>query len=352
MISFGIVGSGYRAEYFGRIARTYPDIFRAIYLCRSVEKTERMTARTGMEATQSRERFLAFGPDFLVIAVDRGHMAEEALKWAETGIPVMTETPSGGTIGDLNRLWEAQEQRGARISCCEQYFRQPLLAAGLKAVEEGLIGAPVSLYISLLHHYHGASLIRKALQVPAGEKYILRGSRTVTQVTATDSREGAILDGSCQNEERDRIHIDFESGKQADYDFSSVQYRTYLRSRHLTVRGTRGEWSDTLIRTLDPEGTPRQLFLMPEIGKEYRCLDTQALRDLRRNWQPDLAPDTVQDEFAIATMLLDMGACCKGGPSPYPLREALEDAYFWLQMEQAVQHPWEEIRSERMIWHP
>ena len=56
MISFGIVGSGYRAEYFGRIARTYPDIFRAIYLCRSAEKTERMTARTGMEATQSRER--------------------------------------------------------------------------------------------------------------------------------------------------------------------------------------------------------------------------------------------------------------------------------------------------------
>ena len=37
MISFGIVGSGYRAEYFGRIARTYPDIFRAIYLCRSAE---------------------------------------------------------------------------------------------------------------------------------------------------------------------------------------------------------------------------------------------------------------------------------------------------------------------------
>ena len=91
---------------------------------------------------------------------------------------------------------------------------------------------------------------------------------------------------------------------------------------------------------------------MPEIRKEYRCLDTQALRDLRRNWQPDLAPDTVQDEFAIASMLLDMGAFCKGGPSPYPLKEALEDAWFWLQMEQPVQHPWEEIRSGQMIWHP
>ena len=70
MISFGIVGSGYRAEYYGRIARTYPEIFRAVYLCRSQEKVERMTAHTGMPATMSREAFLDFGPDFLVIAVD------------------------------------------------------------------------------------------------------------------------------------------------------------------------------------------------------------------------------------------------------------------------------------------
>ena len=144
MISFGIVGSGYRAEYFGRIARTYPDIFRAIYLCRSEEKAARMTAHTGAAATLSRERFLDFGPDFLVIAVDRGHMGEETLKWAETGMPVITETPSGATEAELKALWRAG-QRGARIACSEQYFRQPLLAAGLRTVEAGLIGRPVSL---------------------------------------------------------------------------------------------------------------------------------------------------------------------------------------------------------------
>ena len=38
MLSYIIVGSGYRAQYFGRIAKTYPDLFRAMYLCRSVEK--------------------------------------------------------------------------------------------------------------------------------------------------------------------------------------------------------------------------------------------------------------------------------------------------------------------------
>ena len=350
MISFGIVGSGYRAEYFGRIARTYPEVFRCIYLCRSGEKVARMTARTGSPATMSREAFMDFGPDFLVMAVDRGHMAQETLQWAETGLPILTETPSGATEAELKALWEAGE-RGARIACGEQYFRQPTLAAGLRAVEAGLIGAPESLYISLLHHYHAASLIRKALGVKPGEAYTLRGSRTVTQITATDSRESAILDGRPQTEERDRFHIDFAGGRQADYDFSSVQYRTYLRGRHLTVRGERGEWSDTLIRFLNEKNEPEQLFLLPEIPERYRCLDTQALRDRRRNWQPDLAPDTVQDEFAIASLLLDMGDYSGGGENPYPLAEALEDACMWLKMEEAVTRPWEPVTSERMPWH-
>ena len=38
MLSYAIVGSGYRSVYYARIARTYPVLFRAMYLCRSEEK--------------------------------------------------------------------------------------------------------------------------------------------------------------------------------------------------------------------------------------------------------------------------------------------------------------------------
>ena len=38
MLSYAIVGSGYRSEYYARIARTNPELFRAMYLCRSTEK--------------------------------------------------------------------------------------------------------------------------------------------------------------------------------------------------------------------------------------------------------------------------------------------------------------------------
>jgi hypothetical protein len=349
MLSYVIVGSGYRAEYFGRIARAYPDQFRALFLCRSEEKAALMKQHTGIDAVVSREACLAFRPDFAVIAVDRGHVADAAEEWLRDGYPVLTETPVGDTPEKLRRLRQ-WEQTGAKIVCCEQYHRQPILAAGLDAIDRGLIGQPDSLYISLLHDYHAASLIRRALQIPAGEAYTLRGARRESTVTETDSRYGAILDGRTTQAARDTVFVSFASGKEAVYDFCPVQYRSFIRSRHLTVRGSRGEWTDTVLLQLDDENRPRQTFLLPEIPEKYRVLDTPALRDKRRNWQPALAPDTAQDEFAIASILLDMGDYLAGGPSPYPLEDALEDAYFWLLLNQAVENPWQEITCGIRPW--
>ena len=351
MLRYVIVGSGYRAEYFGRIARTYPDLFGAMFLCRSREKAGLMTARTGAPAVTDEDECLAFRPDFAVIAVDRGHMAEVIARWAEKGLPLVTETPVGETMDQLRAVW-ALGAGGAKIVSCEQYFRQPILLSGLAAVEEGLIGTPSSLYISLLHDYHAASVIRRALQVPVGEAFTVTGAARQNTVIRTDSRTGAILDGSRAAAERMTALISFDSGKSAVYDFSPVQYRSFIRSRHLVVRGDRGEWSDTSVSFADGAGVPRKLFLTPEIPEKYRCLDTQALRDRRRGWQHELMPDTVQDEFAIASMLLDMGGYLTGGPSPYPLKDALEDAYFWCLLKQAALSPFRPIRSERMPWHP
>ncbi|MBR4539437.1 MAG: Gfo/Idh/MocA family oxidoreductase [Clostridia bacterium] len=351
MLSYVIVGSGYRAEYFGRIAKTYPALFRALYLCRSSEKAGLMKRHTGVEAVTDVDACLAFHPDFIVIAVDRAHVVDVAEEWIGRGFPVVTETPVGDTMEKLCRLWEAG-QRGAKIVCCEQYHRYPILAAGLNAIRQNRIGPVSSMYLSLVHDYHAASLFRKALQIPAGEAYSLRGTRLRNDAVETDSRYGAITDGRVNAVQRDMIHISFDSGKEAIYDFCPIQYRSFIRSRHLTVRGAKGEWSDTQLLYLDDENHPRRLALLPEPPKKYACLDTQALRDKRRNWTAELAPDTVQDEFAIASMLLDMEAYLAGGESPYPLEEALEDAYFWLLAKEAADHPWQEIATEKNPWHP
>ena len=334
MLSYVIVGSGYRAEYFGRIAQTWPALFRALFLCRSEEKRAKMKRDTGVDAVLTAEAAEAFRPDFIVVAVDRGHVADVAEEWLLRGYPVVTETPVGDTEEKLRRLLELSES-GSRIVCCEQYHRQPVLAAGLEAVRQGLIGVPQTGYFSLVHDYHAASLIRRSLQL-GKESYTVCAARKVSSAAATDSRYGAVLDGSRTDEARDFAQIVFESGKTALYDFAPLQYRSYIRTRHITVRGDRGEWSDTAVYGLDERNRPVRRMLTPEIPDRYRCLDTQYLRDLRKTWRPELFLDTLQDEYAIATLLLDMGEYLAGGPSPYPLWEAVEDARFWLRLQEAV----------------
>ena len=334
MLKYVIVGSGYRAGFFGCVAVNWPEQFRAIYLCRSEEKAALMTRNTGLPATTDPHAAMDFHPDFIVVAVDRGHVADVTEEWVKRGYPVVAETAVGDTEEKLNRL-TALEERGGKIVCCEQYHRYPILAAGLEAVRRGDIGAPQSAYISLAHDYHAASLIRRALMT-GRERYEMRAWRRIRAAVATDSRYGAILDGSMAEETRDCAFIEFESGKTAIYDFSPLQYRSYIRARHFTVRGERGEWSDTTLYTLNGRYEPCRAALMPEIPERYRCLDTQYLRDLRKTWRPELFLDTQQDEYAAATLLLDMEDYLNGGESPYPLWEAVEDARFWLRLEQAV----------------
>ena len=349
MLSYIIVGSGYRAQYFARVAQTYPRLFRALFLCRSAEKARRMRCETGVDAVLTAEEAEAFQPDFVVVAVDRGHVADVAAEWAERGYPVVTETPVGASMDQLNQIWRLHRETGARIVCCEQYHRHPVLAAGFEAIARGDIGTPQTASLSLVHDYHAASLIRRLLQVE-GERYTVRAVRRNTLARATDSRYGAILDGSMAEEERTLAHITFESGKTAVYDFAPLQYRSYIRARHLTVRGSAGEWSDRVVYGLDADNQPKREFLMDDLPPVYRCLDTQALRDARKIWQPELFLDTLHDEYAIATILLDMERYLAGGPSPYSLPEALDDAYFWLLLESAAQSPWMALESERVPW--
>ena len=104
MLSYLIVGSGYRSEYFARVATTHPALFRAMFLCRSPEKAALKRKNTGVPATTSLGEALAFGPDFVVVAVDRPHVAAVAEEWAGRGFPVVTETPVGASGEDLARL--------------------------------------------------------------------------------------------------------------------------------------------------------------------------------------------------------------------------------------------------------
>ena len=217
-LSFVIIGSGFRAMFYGRIARRYPELFTLKYiLCRSEEKAAKVHGETGFPTTVSDEDCKNSKPDFVVVAVNKGNIADVAEKWALMGYPVLTETPIGCSLKQLRRIWELK--------------RNTIVNSGLRAVfslshtqgrtasdSNEAIGQPDSMYLSLVHEYHGASLIRKYLLM-GHERFSVIGKQFTFPLTETDSRQGAITDGSVSSRGRIMALFEFASGKTALYIF-------------------------------------------------------------------------------------------------------------------------------------
>ncbi len=334
--------------YYGRIAARYPKQFRMLYmLCRSEEKARWVAEETGFPAISSEERCAAANPDFVVVAVKKSAGCQVTLHWAAMGFPVLCETPAGASMEQLDLLWQAK-LRGARIQVAEQYHRYPIMAAGLKAVSSGLLGDPYAAHVSVAHDYHGVSLIRRALGV-VHEPVRIWGRSYEYPVTVTDSRQGPVTDGSVALQLRTVMTLEFASGKTGFYDFTGVQYRSFIRSRHINVRGQNGEWNDSMIRYVGEDHLPAEQRLFPRLDPAYEPLHTESLKALVRVWNPALSLDTAQDEYAIATMLYDMRAYLETGKDVYSLEEALEDAYIWLLMKQASREPGTVVSSEQIL---
>lgn len=352
-IRFGIVGSGWRAMFYVRIARTRPDIFElAFLLCRTEEKARRLRLENDIPATADETECEGRHVDFVVVAVSKGENFAVTEKWLKKGAAVLAETPAGTGMEELSALW-GFHLVGARLAVAEQYFRYPLIAAGLRAIDAGLIGNPDSVELSLVHDYHAASLMRRMLglhRMDSLPEFRLRGREYVYPVEETDSRGGPVSDGSVKDRARVRIDVEFEGGKTAFYDFDGVQYHSFIRGRHINVRGVRGEWNDTVVRYSDSGHEPGLLRLLAEAVPGYEGLMTEGLYEIAGRWNPFVHMEPEQDEYAIATLLADMGEYVRTGREFYPLREALEDAYMWILMSKALEEPGSEAASGERPW--
>lgn len=351
-LSFVLVGSGWRAMFYVRIARRYPQCFTLRHLlCRTPEKAARLSRECGVDATADEEVCRRAEPDFVVVAVDKAHQYAVTRRWLEWGFPVLAETPAGKSEAELAALW-ALRQAGARVQIAEQYIRYPLIAAGLRAVERGALGEPDAAALSLAHDYHAASLLRHMLCL--GDTFspmTLRGEGYTFPVEETDSRYGPVADGTVKPRRRARLTLQFSGGKVGFYDFDSVQYHSFIRVRHINVRGVRGEWDDTVIRCVDAAHRPQRLELRPFLDPAYEVLHTPELLEQSRHWHSEVRMEPWQDEYALATLMLDMEGLISEGREGYPLAQALEDAYTWLLMERALDRPGQAVSSTPQPWH-
>ncbi|MFB6465529.1 Gfo/Idh/MocA family protein [Cytobacillus sp. Hz8] len=354
-IRFGVIGSGWRAEFYIRIAKVVSDKFELTeVLIRDKEKGEKFAERFGVKVVNSLDELMKGNPDYVVLSIKRGTVTDYLIDLFKKGIPVLCETPPGESIESLEELWKQAKKYKAKIQIAEQYFVQPLYAAWLKVIQEGKLGEVGNINISSLHGYHGVSIIRKFLNVGFGN-CVAYGKRFSFDVTETYGRDGMAFDGEIFSCTRDRLTLEFDNGKVAFFDFSDpAQYHSFIRTRQLTVQGTRGEIDDLTIRYLTRENVPvTQELNRIDLGKysnqEWAHFAIMLGEEfLYRN--PFVNARLNDDEIAVGTCMLLMGEYLSTGRDFYSLKEALQDTYISLMMDEALKNPNKEIRTSKRPW--
>lgn len=350
---FIVIGYGWRADFFYRLANMLPDQFEiAAGVLRTKERAAQVSGETGVFATDSLEEALAMKPDFAVLCVPRAIVKEYLIRLMKSGMPVLCETPPAKDLGELQELWKANEACGGKVQVVEQYFLQPLYAGLLDIVNQGYLGEVSNMTLSALHGYHAVSVFRKLLGIEF-ENCRISGQRFQFDVTATNSRSGFDTSGRVVKADRNWAAMTFDNGKTAFLDFSGEQYFSTIRTRRLNIQGVRGEINDMTVRCLNQENLAfTQEIRRNDIGvynnaewslKELMFMD----RVIYKN--PYYPARLNDDEIAVASCLTKMKEFVDTGKDFYPLKEAMQDTYLSFAMEEAIAAG-QTVMTSRQIW--
>ncbi len=343
--TFGLIGSGWRAEFFLRVAAALPERFQiGGAVVRDAAKGHAFAATWGVPTYRSLDELLRATPlAFTVLSVPRAVAPVMLRELAERDVPALTETPPALDLNGLHAVWQLVEG-GARIQVAEQYLMQPLHAARLALVQSGKLGTVTQVQASVAHDYHGVSLLRALLGVGFANATIT--ARTFTSpLIGSPNRQGPPRAEQVVSASQVIAQLDF-GNKLGIYDFTNEQYFSWIRTLRLLVRGDRGEISDGEIRFLQAFDTPITLTLHRMDAGENGNLEGYYLKGILAGsdwvYRNPFAPARLSDdEIAVATVLDRMAAYVAGGPACYSFADAAQDHYLSLAIREAAQtgHP-------------
>jgi hypothetical protein len=355
IISFGIVGGGWRAEFYIRIAKALPERFHIhSMLVRDEEKGRAIEQRWGIPTVRTMQQFVAEADNFsfAVVSVPRTIAPEIICQLAERQIPVLAETPPAADLAALTELYSSLP-KDAKVQVAEQYLYQPMHAARIQMARSGKLGEVTHAQVSAAHDYHGISLIRQLLNIRF-ESAVITGQQFESVIMQGPSRQG---DPQAERivQSVQRIATFRFGDKLAVYDFTGDQYFSWIRRNRMLVRGSTGELVDCEVSYLKDYETP--------IHTELRRVDTGhhgnlegyyhrgVIADGEWVYRNPVAPARLSDdEIAIAACLLKMGDYAAGkGSSFYSLADASQDHYLALLMGQAIDSG-KTVRTEKQIW--
>jgi predicted dehydrogenase len=355
---FGVVGAGWRAEFYPRLARLLPDEVEVVGAAvRSSERAELVSASWGVPvwATPG-ELVRAARPDFVITSVPWAANAAIVVDLVRSGVRVLSETPPAPDLSGLRSLW-GEIGRFDAVQVAEQYPLLPGHTARLNIVGRGVIGPTTSAQVSSTHTYHAVALIRAYLGL--GDSYepvTVNASALSGPLVDPLDRNGWTLDGEAKDALTVIATLDFGDSRSGVYDFTSNQWHNRLRHRRIVVRGSRGEIVDDDIVYLRDERTVLSSKLTrQQLGYDLNLdgYDTECMvfegEPVWRN--PVLGHRLMDEEIAIAALLSAMASWAKEeGPPPYPLARACQDHLLGLAIDESLtaRRP---VRTEPGGWH-
>ncbi len=368
MTRFGIIGAGWRTEFFLRVAHELPGHFGVVgVVVRDAAKRDAFRKKWAVPTYGSLSELLqADAPSFVVAAVPWEATPKLLMECAERKVPVMAETPPAPDIARLTALTKLVRQ-GSVIQIAEQYVLHPFHQAVLSVAHSGLIGTPSHVQVSVAHGYHGMSLLRRYLGI-GFENVAVTATKFTAPIMESPGRQGPPSQSRAVNSDQIIAHLRFENNLSGVYDFSGDQYFSFVRGARLLVRGEKGEIVSgpggdgaTIRYLLDPTSVVTQVLHRVDTGhggnlegyhhRGYTFGGDWIYRNpFAATAQGYAGGRLSDDEIAIATILVKMGEFVRGeGPPPYSLEDAAQDRYLDLLIEEAVRTG-QTVHSETQEW--
>ena len=342
MTAIAIIGAGWRAEFYIRIAQLMPERFEIIGVVARKENVRlSLEQEFGVRTFSSISELLSYKkPDYAVSSVSWDSNPSVVEELVAAGVYVLCETPPAPTVEALQNLWKAVGASGM-VQVAEQYLHLPGHASRLAITRSGVIGEVTSVELSSTHGYHAVSLMRGFLQ-SGFEPTTITTRQFEAPLVNPLSRDGWNSDLSPQLAKTTISLIDFGHGKSGIYNFVDNQWHNQLRHRRIVVRGSRGEIvDDAVIRLTDGPAITTSRIERYQLGYDLNLdgFDTEHLsfdgKVVFKN--PFTGLRFMDEEIAIAQLMVQMADWIEGNAKPpYPLNAGCQDQLISLAIDESI----------------
>ena len=353
-VRFAVIGTGWRAAFFLRVARALPERFQAAgVLVRSPEKAPAVQAAWDVPVYHDLEALLsAQDVCFAVHAVSRDSKAAVTKALAARDVPVLAETPPAVDLPEMLDLYADLAGRDARVQVAEQVWLRPHHQAQLAVTARGLLGRVTQAQVSVAHGYHGVSLMRRLLGI-GFEDARVEGRRFAAPIVAGPGRGGLPAAERIKESVQRFYRLDF-GDRLGLIDFTGDQYFGWIRNERLLVRGERGEIMNGRVHYLKDFRTPIRTDLVRHATGAEGDLAESCLRgyQFEGEWlyrNPFAPAPLSDDEVAVAHCLERMDEYVRTGRAFYSLAEACQDHYLAMLSEQAMEGG-RSLAAQRQPW--